>query len=178
MNIRRIPSPRQPTEEMDEVFTGWKQISNYLGMAIRTVQRYERTLGLPVHRPSRNSRDSVIGAKAELDTWVRTSPKLPSVPKSWLSERANRNGANFLLIDAQVALTFSDLALRARDEQKRKRTAQTARTAYDTIMRLRDGFDLSDAETDELDANLQRLKGELHSLGQRFSTANGRKLVA
>jgi hypothetical protein len=45
-------------------------------------------------------------------------------------------------------------------------------------MRLRDGVDLSDAETDELDANLQRLKGELQSLGQRFSTANGRKLVA
>ena len=30
-----------------EIFSGWKDIANYLGKGVRTIQRYERELGLP-----------------------------------------------------------------------------------------------------------------------------------
>ena len=37
---------------MDQILSGWKEIANYLGKRIRTVQRYEREMSLPTHRRS------------------------------------------------------------------------------------------------------------------------------
>lgn len=54
--------------------SGWKEIANYLGKGVRTVQRYERELGLPVRRPAGRSTGSVLATKAELDAWVTASP--------------------------------------------------------------------------------------------------------
>lgn len=56
------------------VLSGWKDIANYLGKAVRTVQRYEYELGLPVHRPSGKLCGSVIAAKSDLDAWVTARP--------------------------------------------------------------------------------------------------------
>jgi len=65
-----------------EIFSGWKDIANYLGKGVRTVQRYEREVGLPVRRPSGKSKGSVIATRSELDSWVaaRQSPKRPHLP--------------------------------------------------------------------------------------------------
>jgi len=57
-----------------QFLSGWKEIGNYLGKGVRTVQRYERTMGLPVRRPAGKSRGSVVAVKAELDGWVTASP--------------------------------------------------------------------------------------------------------
>ena len=34
------------------VLNSWKEIASYLGRSVRTVQRWEREFGLPVHRPA------------------------------------------------------------------------------------------------------------------------------
>ena len=57
-----------------EILNGWKGIANYLGKGIRTVQRYERELGLPIRRPAGKRMGSVIATKAELDAWISASP--------------------------------------------------------------------------------------------------------
>ena len=57
-----------------EEIGGWTEIANYLGKAVRTVQRYERELGLPVRRPSGKPSGLVITTKAELNAWVGDSP--------------------------------------------------------------------------------------------------------
>lgn len=56
-----------------EVLSGWKEISTYLRMGVRTVQRYEH-FGLPVRRPTGKSRSSVIATKCELDSWITARP--------------------------------------------------------------------------------------------------------
>jgi hypothetical protein len=53
---------------------GWKEIATYLGKAVRSVQRYERCLGLPVRRPAGKAGGSIIATKAEIDAWVLASP--------------------------------------------------------------------------------------------------------
>jgi hypothetical protein len=68
-----------------EVFSGWKDIANYLGKGKRTVQRYERVLRLPVRRPAGKAKGSVLATKAELDLWVlsasmRESPEMLDIP--------------------------------------------------------------------------------------------------
>jgi len=90
------------------------------------------------------------------------------MPKRWPADRTNRVRVQFLQVDSEVALTFAGIALRTSDEQKRRSSTQTARKAYDTIMRLRRGVELSVAENNKLNANLQRLKAELQSLGEAF----------
>ena len=56
------------------VLTSWKEIAAYLGKGVRTVQRWEMELGMPVHRPGED-RHIVIAYPEELDQWVRRDPK-------------------------------------------------------------------------------------------------------
>jgi len=144
------------------IFSGWTEIANYLGKGVRTVQRYERELGLPIHRPAGKSAGSVIATKAELDRWV-TAGSIRVKP--WPTERTNTIGAEFLQIDSEIALTFCGLALGATDKGRKSYAAQAARKAYDTIIRLRKGIKLTDEQRDKLDAGLQRLKSELQRIG-------------
>jgi len=151
-----------------QILTGWKEIANYLRKGVRSVQRYERDLALPIHRLPGKSTGSVIAIKAELDSWVTAGP-IQSIPKRrTLNHQTYRIRADFLLIDSEVALTFAGLALTAKDPERKRRAGETARKAYKTIMRLRNDVDLLDADRDNLNANLQRLKSELQSLGQKF----------
>ena len=55
--------------QTSRVLTSWKEIAAYLGKGVRTVQRWEQQLGLPIRRPGL-ARHVVIGVPAELDAWV------------------------------------------------------------------------------------------------------------
>lgn len=151
-------------------FNGWKEIASYLGKGVRTCQRYEREMGLPIRRPAGESSPAVMAVQAELDKWV-SAPHLcvdSALKCRPLISRTNKLRADFLQIDSEIALTFSGIALTSVDPNTKRRTAQAARRAYHVIMSLRKGTVLSEAERDKLKANLRRLKSELHSLGQNF----------
>jgi hypothetical protein len=64
----------RPRKTEPQFLSGWKEIANYLDKGVRTVQRYERQLGLPVRRPAGNPWGSVVATRAELDAWVKASP--------------------------------------------------------------------------------------------------------
>ena len=53
-----------------EYLTSWKEIAVYLGKGVRTVQRWERQLGLPVRRPNIRARGPVHTTRAELERWL------------------------------------------------------------------------------------------------------------
>jgi hypothetical protein len=59
------------------LLTSWKEIASYLGKSIRTVQRWERELGLPVRRPNRHLSGIVIVDQQELDAWLAAMPLQP-----------------------------------------------------------------------------------------------------
>ena len=52
----------------------WKQVSTYMGLGVRTVQRYEVNLGLPVHRPAGKVRGAVLAFTDEIDAWLKSTP--------------------------------------------------------------------------------------------------------
>jgi hypothetical protein len=56
---------------MRAVLSSWKEIAAYLGKGVRTVQRWERELDLPVRRPKPNEKQIVLAFPDELDAWVR-----------------------------------------------------------------------------------------------------------
>ncbi len=47
----------------------WKEIAAYLGRSVRTVQRWERQEGLPIHRLQHDRQGSVYGCREEIDAW-------------------------------------------------------------------------------------------------------------
>jgi len=65
---------REKIKETPQLLSGWKEIARSLGMGVRTVQRYEQQLGLPVRRPAGKPRGAVVATKSELDAWVAASP--------------------------------------------------------------------------------------------------------
>lgn len=104
-------------DERSGILSGWKEIANYLGQAVRTVQRYEYELGLPAHRPSGRLRGSVIAAKSDLDAWVAARPArelpvlLDSKPDlSVLLEELRTNMAEFKRLREETAESRQALA--------------------------------------------------------------------
>jgi len=62
---RAVPVPAQSGDRLDS----WKEIAAYLKRDIRTVQRWEESEGLPVHRHIHKERGSVHAYRAEIDVW-------------------------------------------------------------------------------------------------------------
>lgn len=73
------------------ILGGWKDIANYLGEDVRTVQRYERELGLPVRRAAGKTTVSVIAVKSELDAWVASRLSMRSIRVSLEDRMAELN---------------------------------------------------------------------------------------
>lgn len=62
----------------DCVLHSWKEIARYLGCGVRTVQRWEHDLGMPVRRPRGEIRSAVIALTSELDDWLARTPVRPA----------------------------------------------------------------------------------------------------
>src|SRR6516165_11214344 len=58
-------NPTAPSGRLDS----WKEIAAYLKRDVRTVQRWEKDEGLPVHRLQHGKQGSVYAQPAELDVW-------------------------------------------------------------------------------------------------------------
>jgi len=53
-----------------DLLNSWKEIANYLGRGVRTVQRWEVQLRLPVRRAHMHRRSSVTALRSDIDQWV------------------------------------------------------------------------------------------------------------
>jgi hypothetical protein len=58
---------------MASALTSWKEVAVYLGKGVRTVQRWESRLGLPVRRPDGRAKGTVLAFSEELDTWLKSN---------------------------------------------------------------------------------------------------------
>ncbi len=85
------------------VFTSWKEIAAHLGKGVRTVQRYERQLGLPVRRPLQH-KQIVLAYADELDSWLRqqtTAGRNLPAGASAATLRETRRRMHLLVADLQ-----------------------------------------------------------------------------
>jgi hypothetical protein len=115
---------------MQVVLGSWKEIANYLGKGVRTVQRWERCSGLPVHRPSGSSKGVVLAFPAELDRWARRQNGTETLP-SCLTIQKNLALSNELINQTRMLRDstrelmkscnqFLALSRRHRDEAARR----------------------------------------------------------
>lgn len=55
---------------MSNILTSWKEIAQYMGKGVRTVQRWEEQFGLPIRRPLTDCHRAVLAFSEEIDTWM------------------------------------------------------------------------------------------------------------
>jgi len=85
---RHLPCMLQThaTSRTAVILSGWKEIANYLGRGVRTVQRWEK-LGLPIRRPSAHLRTAVLARCNDLDAWLDNAATGPQIMLSELRKR-------------------------------------------------------------------------------------------
>ena len=98
---------------MTKPLGSWKEIADYFGKGVRTVQRWEATLGLPVHRSADES-GAVIADPNELERWAR-----------------NRE-----LVVPLAAIASGPAAIPARSGRQAGRSLQLSATARERTTRL------------------------------------------
>src|SRR5579872_5313018 len=72
------------SSEATDRLESWKEIAVYLGREVRTVQGWEKTEGLPIHRHQHSWVGTIFAFKSELDAWRearKTSPEPPQPPE-------------------------------------------------------------------------------------------------
>ncbi|MBZ5641903.1 MAG: helix-turn-helix domain-containing protein, partial [Acidobacteriia bacterium] len=66
------PTPPQPNESPPEdCLDSWKEIADYLGRQVRTVQRWEKSEGMPIDRHFHGKAGTVKAYKSEIDAWLQ-----------------------------------------------------------------------------------------------------------
>ena len=69
MGETRDSQPSSFGHGLHDRLDSWKEIATFLGRGIRTVQRWEREEGLPVHRLGHDKRGTVYAKRDELTAW-------------------------------------------------------------------------------------------------------------
>ena len=113
------------------VLSSWKEIAAYLGRSVRTVQRMEVELGLPVRRPKGHARSSVMAIPEELDAWLKSfSPQRTDSFTSAITATRNRSSSSTRVLvvdDKEVTLYLMSKNLQAHGYDVS--TAQSSRDA-------------------------------------------------
>lgn len=119
-----------------QLLNSWKEIALYVGRGVRTVQRWESDLGLPVHRPRGKNRSAVMAFRQELDDWLHRTPRSPSVDGN------NKDTRKALLEIARTLQALCTKMINNVDRQMRpetKRLADAAGAIVDELTLRADG---------------------------------------
>jgi hypothetical protein len=95
---RSMPQLRESTEEGTAqsragMLNSWKEIASFLNRGIRTVQRWERELQLPVHRIGKGIRSPVFAFTAEIKLWLYANRAKLAAPEQPLEKRPSGKAA-------------------------------------------------------------------------------------
>lgn len=116
----------------NEVLNSWKEIARYLSRGVRTVQRWEHELNLPVHRPRARGRSPVLAIRSELDLWLE---QCPVVKPGQLSENGNSSTLSATL-QASRELQVASHRLRQNMAHSRNQLANTIEKFISNIQQM------------------------------------------
>jgi phage terminase Nu1 subunit (DNA packaging protein) len=108
------------------ILNSWKEISNYIGRGVRTVQRWEELYGLPVHRAAGRDRSAVYALSDEIDAWLRMG-KMHDTPKEHREVRPEAAARYTHLMEQSHTLIERLRVLREQSSQIRGKLEQTRR---------------------------------------------------
>lgn len=75
------------SETKGDRLDSWKAIAEYLGVEVRSVQRWEKERGLPAHRVPGDRRGRVFAYSSDLDAWLNSGTQADIAAQAEKSER-------------------------------------------------------------------------------------------
>ena len=107
--LETILKGKQGVRAMDSdastVLSSWKDIARYLGKGVRTVQRWERDLGLPVRRPiGAAQKSAVVLHRGDVDAWLATRFAARAIARESVQSRHGRRESLRAELKAQMEL--------------------------------------------------------------------------
>lgn len=100
---------------------GWKEIADYLGRAVRTVQRWEQEQQLPIRRLHHNDLSSVFADPGELDRWREA--------RASATQRRDHGTAAPERLDAPMLVEMSRIHVAQRSRDSFRRSIELAHAA-------------------------------------------------
>jgi excisionase family DNA binding protein len=91
--------PQPQGERLDS----WKEIAAYLGRDLRTVRRWEKDKGLPVHRVPGGERKPIFAYRTEIDAWLHKTEKPADETASFQLQEQQLSANQALVADAPSA---------------------------------------------------------------------------
>jgi hypothetical protein len=76
-NGKQVAPTRAGLNPRGDRLDSWKELAVYLGREVRTVQRWEKSEGLPVRRHDHAKASSVYAFKREIDAWLQSRSQSP-----------------------------------------------------------------------------------------------------
>lgn len=117
---------RQLVDGAPQVLNSWKEIATFLDRGVRTVQRWERELNLPVHRIGQGKRAPVFANISELRFWMSTSgynrqDAVAPATKSTSSSRSTaiENSRRLMITARELTQQLADSSVRQRRQAER-----------------------------------------------------------
>lgn len=101
----RLELPAEGTTALsrnNELLNGWKEIAAYFDRGIRTVQRWETDLQLPVRRPRGKARSAIVALRAELHEWMARAPSQFHEHDGSRQENAAAQGLKVLVVEDSI----------------------------------------------------------------------------
>lgn len=181
--------------QQNPILNSWKEIASYFNRGVRTVQRWERELGLPAHRIGSGPRSPVFAYPHELERWMqqqalrngnnRQPLDFPAVAITGMGSnhsgfkgisepavfQSECSAVEFLIADLNAGLKLAQLCSRsATDVKANLHTRTTARDTYDFVVRFSRRIRLTPAERLRLKCKMSQLRSALQHLGEYFES--------
>lgn len=99
---------------MNRMLSSWKEIAHFFGKGVRTVQRWEKTLDLPIRRPPGAPSNVVLARTSDLEEWMHRSSgrrdlgELESLPGTALRTAVEALEAEVARLCKHPVLTVSE----------------------------------------------------------------------
>ena len=169
-----------------EILDSWKAIARYLDRDIKTCYRWEKELGLPIHRiDDTSSRSNVFAYKEEIDLWLKDKTKSRDLsaqpdtpPRPSRARRFRLLGIGLILAAVVTAYLVFGPGFSADPSSKPGEIGESYPSAFDEITSLGSiSLDRS-SETEGVLAKLGREDvdpWELYSQGNYFLEKNSQE---
>ncbi|MGC2449979.1 MAG: hypothetical protein WA477_20185 [Candidatus Sulfotelmatobacter sp.] len=131
--VVRFPVARtSPHQRAAGLLTSWKNIAAYLDRGVRTVQRWERMLKLPVHRVGTGQLAPVFAYQHEIDHWLQQT-------RTGRQQLSTSTPISRTQLDSQpqwLVLFYNDLLQNVLQLERAVETNQPAPNVNEALLRI------------------------------------------
>ena len=121
---------------MNKMLSSWKEIAHFFGKGVRTVQRWEKTLDLPIRRPPGAPSNVVLARTSDLEEWMHRSAAAREAV-SQQDSQVDALQATISELEIEVR-SLSGVGLQPVEASAEKSTAQPVERLQQIIAMVRD----------------------------------------